>query len=123
MPSEERQKFGEFIRLDENDRELSRASGVKVFAVSAEAGSPLSLQLLLDPRRALVEGDVIDSDEAVGWRVTANRVNAQVPLPKHPPRPPKPKGPGPHHLVGIWTVVDESKEAHGVLYRVPPAKG
>ncbi len=126
MASEERQNFGKFIRLDENDPELSRASGVEVFAVSAPATSELALRLLLEPRSVLVEHDVIDHHEGAGWHITLNRVNAQVPIPlpphKPPPKPP-PKGPGAHHIVVIWTVVEESKQAHGVLYRVPPAEG
>jgi hypothetical protein len=117
MAREERQEFGEFIRLDENDPELSRKSGVKVYSVAAPAGSELALELLLQPRRVLIEANVIESDDAVGWRVTVNRVNAQVPIPlPHIPLP----GPGAHHLIGIWTVVEESKQAHCVLYRVPP---
>jgi len=122
MAREERHRFGEFIRLDKNDPELSEAGGVKVFSVAAPASSELALRLLLEPLRALIDGDVIDEDDAVGWRVTLNRVNAEValPLPPFPPPPPPPKGPGAHHIVVVWIVVEDSKQAHGVLYRVPP---
>ena len=116
MAREERQNFGEFIRLDEKDPELAERSGVKVWAIAAEAGSELSVQLVLDPGPVLA-GEVIPQDDADDWRITVNRVNAQVRIPL--PQIPLP-GPGWHHLVGIWIAIEDTKEVHGVLYRVPP---
>jgi hypothetical protein len=117
-----RQKFG-IRRLDKKDPELETASGVKVFVITARADSERALRLLLDPRKVLLEEDLIQRRGAARWRITVNRVNAQEPIPQIPNPLPTlwpPKGPGPHHIVAVWTVVEDTKEAHCVLYRVPP---
>jgi hypothetical protein len=115
MATLERENFGEFIRLDEADPELSRVEQIEVWAVAAENDSELARDLLLDPLEVLKQSAVDDIGD--GWDVTVERVNAQVPLPAIPC--PKPPCPFPHHIIGIWTVIRANTHAHCMYYRVP----
>src|SRR6476469_4008497 len=112
MATPQRETFGEFIRLDHADPELSRVELLEVFAVAAESGADLAHELLRDPLTVLKRSDVADIGD--DWEVTVERVNAEVPLPV-----PTGNGqrPNVHHIVAVWIVIRANKHAHCVYYR------
>ena len=114
MTTPEREKLGEFIRLDHADPELSRVELLEVFAVAAEADADLAHELLRDPLTVLKRSEVDDIGD--DWEVTVERVNAQVALPVPAARR---KRPNIHHIVGVWIVIRANRHAHCVYYRMP----
>ncbi len=112
MAKIKREVYGQFIRLDRADPELSTVETIEVYAAAARAKDALARDLLLDPRRVLIDHEI--DGVADDWQVTVNRVNAEISVPPNP---------GVHHIIFLLTVIRANKHAHGIYYRMPPPGG
>ncbi len=108
MPKPDRTCFNEFVRLDQNDPDLSNVDDIEVYSYAATAEGGDARDVMLDPRTALIDG--IDGvDETT--RITYSWANAEVRIPHHG---------GPHHLVAVWVFMRSINTVYGTFYRLPP---
>ena len=88
--------------------DLLEVDDASVFAAFIPVQNEQARQLLVDPIELLRHEGVFDQfGIGEGWRVTVNRVDAEIPV----------HNPGPHHLLVIGLVLKALKQVHCTVHR------